>query len=141
MNCSVLIIIALNCILTFGRLYTPCASPSQIIPQSSHLVFQMSLTVDHFVKFQRKKKFLKEKGRWGEKELQGNSILQLKLQAAKSTTQPPGDMGDSRMISELPPGPTGPGTLHILPGGLIGWPGTSTHFLLFSCTRPLPSVV
>lgn len=61
-----------------------------------------------------------------------NSILQPKLQAVKSTTQLPGGMGDGMMISELPPGPTGPGTLLVLPEGLLGLQLTSTSFLLCS---------
>lgn len=86
--------------------------------------------IDHFVAFQKKKKrkeklffFLKKNGRWGQKELQEEFDFATPGAGSKSTAQLPGGMGDRMMIPELSPGPTGLGTLLVLPEGILGPPG------------------
>lgn len=54
-------------------------------------------------------------GDGGKKNSRRNSILQPQVQA--------GGMGDGMMIPELSPGPTGLGTLLVLPEGILGPPG------------------
>ena len=90
-------------------------------------VFQMSLMIDHFVQFQRKKekeKFLKEKGRWGEKELQGELNFATHTAGCKKHSAASRRRGEWSMVSSFPQAPPAQGPCQSFSKGSSGrWMG------------------